>query len=30
MRKSWNEYFIDLAKGVAERGTCDRAYVGCV
>lgn len=30
MRKSWDEYFINLAVGVAERGTCDRAYVGCV
>ena len=30
MRKSWNEYFINLAQGVADRGTCDRAYVGCV
>lgn len=29
-RKGWNEYFMDLAKMVAERGTCDRAYVGCV
>lgn len=30
MRKSWEEYFMDLAKNVATRGTCDRAYVGCV
>lgn len=30
MRKSWNEYFIELAATVAQRGTCDRAYVGCV
>lgn len=30
MRKSWNEYFMDLAIAVSERGTCDRAYVGCV
>ncbi len=30
MRKSWNEYFIELAENVATRGTCDRAYVGCV
>lgn len=29
-RKSWNEYFMDLAQMVAERSTCDRAYVGCV
>lgn len=30
MRVSWNEYFMNLAKMVASRGTCDRAYVGCV
>ena len=30
MRKPWAEYFMDLAKMVATRGTCDRAYVGCV
>ncbi len=30
MRKNWNEYFMDLAHMVADRGTCDRAYVGCV
>lgn len=30
MRKSWEEYFMDLAHTVATRGTCDRAYVGCV
>lgn len=30
MRKSWEEYFMDLAQNVASRGTCDRAYVGCV
>ncbi len=30
MRKSWNEYFMDLALTVATRSTCDRAFVGCV
>lgn len=30
MRKSWEEYFMELAENVATRGTCDRAYVGCV
>lgn len=30
MRKSWSEYFMDLAILVAERSTCDRAHVGCV
>ena len=29
-RLTWNEYFIKLAHMVALRGTCDRAYVGCV
>lgn len=30
MRKSWNEYFMDLAVTVASRSTCDRAFVGCI
>lgn len=30
MRRSWQEYFMNIAEIVAERGTCDRAYVGCV
>lgn len=29
-RKTWDEYFMDLAQTVAQRGTCNRAYVGCV
>lgn len=29
-RKSWDEYFMDLALMVAQRSTCDRAFVGCV
>ena len=29
-RLTWDEYFIKLAHMVAMRGTCDRAYVGCV
>ncbi len=29
-RLSWQEYFMKLAQNVAMRGTCDRAYVGCV
>lgn len=29
-RKTWDQYFMDLAQMVAMRGTCDRAYVGCV
>lgn len=30
MRKSWDEYFMDITKMVATRSTCDRAFVGCV
>ncbi len=30
MRKSWNDYFMDIAGCVAERATCDRKRVGCV
>ena len=30
VRRSWQEYFMNIAEIVAERGTCDRAYVGCV
>ena len=30
MRKDWDEYFMSIAKQVAERSTCDRAHVGCV
>lgn len=30
MRKSWDEYFMEIAEMVATRSTCDRAYVGCV
>ncbi len=29
-RISWDEYFMRLAINVASRGTCDRAYVGCL
>lgn len=29
-RPSWDEYFTDLAFGIAQRGTCDRAQVGAV
>lgn len=29
-RLSWQEYFMNLAITVSQRGTCDRAYVGCV
>lgn len=30
MRKSWDEYFMDIAKAVSTRATCDRKHVGCV
>ncbi len=30
MRPSWDNYFIKIAKTVAERSTCDRAHVGAV
>ncbi|MFL8887670.1 deoxycytidylate deaminase [Helcococcus kunzii] len=30
MRRSWEEYFMNIAEIVSERGTCDRAYAGCV
>lgn len=29
-RKSWSQYFIDIAHEVASRSTCDRKHVGCV
>ena len=29
-RKSWDQYFLDIAKQVATRGTCDRKHVGAV
>ncbi len=30
MRKSWDAYFMDIARQVATRSTCDRKHVGCV
>lgn len=30
MRPSWDQYFSDIAKIVAERSTCDRRHVGAV
>jgi dCMP deaminase len=29
-RASWDQYFVDIARAVATRGTCDRLRVGCV
>lgn len=29
-RPSWDEYFLNLAKVVGSRGTCDRGRVACV
>jgi dCMP deaminase len=30
VRPSWDEYFMNLAKEVAKRATCDRGRAGCV
>lgn len=30
VRKSWDEYFMDISEKVATRATCDRLHVGCV
>lgn len=30
MRKSWEDYFLDIAEEVATRATCDRKHVGAV
>lgn len=30
MRKHWDEYFMDIARQVRERGTCPRLRVGAV
>lgn len=29
-RKSWDEYFMDIAEIVSSRATCNRLHVGCV
>ena len=29
-RKSWDEYFMDMAVAAATRATCDRKHVGAV
>jgi dCMP deaminase len=29
-RLSWDDYFLNIAKQVATRSTCDRKHVGCV
>lgn len=29
-RPSWDEYFMDIARKAATRGTCDRKQVGCL
>jgi dCMP deaminase len=29
-RKSWDEYFLDIAEQVSARSTCNRLHVGCV
>jgi dCMP deaminase len=30
MRKKWDEYFLDIARQVATRASCDRKHVGSV
>lgn len=30
LRPSWDEYFMDIARTVAKRATCDRGRSGCV
>jgi len=30
VRQSWNEYFMNISTVLAERSSCDRAYVGAV
>lgn len=30
MRKSWDQYYLDLSDEVATRATCNRLQVGCV
>lgn len=30
MRKSWDQYFIEMAEKAAERATCDRLHVGAI
>jgi dCMP deaminase len=30
MRQSWDDYFIEMAQGVASRATCERLKVGAV
>ena len=29
-RPSWDEYFMEIARAVASRSTCDRGRLGCV
>ncbi|NTV23904.1 MAG: cell division protein DedD [Nanoarchaeota archaeon] len=30
MRPTWDEYFMEVARAVAKRATCDRGMSGCV
>ena len=29
-RPSWDEYFMEVTRAIAKRGTCDRVRLGCV
>lgn len=30
MRKTWDQYFMEMALMASQRGTCNRLHVGCV
>lgn len=30
MRKSWDQYFMDMVQDVSERSTCERLHVGAI
>jgi dCMP deaminase len=30
IRPTWDEYFMEVARAVAKRATCDRGRIGCV
>ncbi len=30
VRPSWDDYFLEVARAIAKRSTCDRGRIGCV